>query len=372
MINKKLRVALVHDYIKEFGGAERVLRVLADMFPEAPIYTAFVKQGSSAAEEFQDREIIQWKHAWLIKHKNMHSPLRFLIPNIWESFDFSDYDLVISSASGYITKGIITSARTLHVCYCHTPPRFLYGYNTPSDWRRSGLVRMYGEMLIGRLRRYDYWAAQRPDILVVNSKEVKRRTTKFYRRDAQVIYPPVEVEKLHKLSAGLKKQNYYLIVARLVGTKGLELALEVQKKMGFDLKIVGESVGREWQGREDGNGVTWLGRVSDKELAKLYGEAKVFLALAQDEDFGMTVVEAMASETGVIAYNGGGYKETVVDGKTGVLFEDYSVKGLVEAFEKFGKMKIKQSDCYIQAKKFGREKFEEEILEVIDKGLRDM
>src|SRR5690606_15189150 len=104
-------------------GAERVLRVLADMFPKAPIYTAFVRPGGSAQKEFGDRKLIEWKHSWLIKYKNMHSPLRFLIPYLWESFDFSQYDLVISSASGYITKGIITGANTLHICYCHTPPR---------------------------------------------------------------------------------------------------------------------------------------------------------------------------------------------------------------------------------------------------------
>jgi len=396
-----LKVALVHDYLNDFGGAERVLRVLADMFPNAPIYTAFRRPDSSAAQAFSDRQIIEWRHAWLIRHKNLHSPFRFLIPWIWESFDFSDYDLVISSASGYVTKGLIISTNTKHLCYCHTPPRFLYGYPTARSWQKYAPVRWYGDYLIKRLRPYDYWAAQRPDYFIANSKEVQHRITKFYRRDSTVIYPPIDVADLRKnAQATSSSQNaerseqypapiessksetnsdripdqvldddisepYYLIVARLVGTKGLELALQAQQKLGFNLHIVGEAVGREWQNQTSGGGVTWLGRVSDTELAHQYAHAIAFLALAENEDFGMTLVEAQSLGTPVIAHNSGGYKETVIPDKTGILFNDYSVTGLTAAISDFTTKKFNPATIRKNADRFSRAQFESQLTDFI-------
>lgn len=356
-----LRVALVHDYLKEFGGAERVLKVLSEMYPSADIYTAFCDKHGSAYPYFKDQKIIESPFAWMIRKHNLHSVLRFLIPWIWDSFDLREYDVVITSASAYVTKGVITHPHQKHVCYVHTPPRFLYGYRTPTNLRKWWIVRAYQSLIAPFLRKYDYWCAQRPDVLVANSNEVKNRIKKFYRRDAQIIYPPVEVEKFHNLSKGIKKQGYVLVVSRLVGTKGVEMSLEAQRRLGFELKIVGEVIGKEWQDRKSSDGVEWLGRVSDEELGRYYAEAEFFLALAEDEDFGMTVVEALACGTPVVAYNGGGYRETVVDGKTGVLFDGYTVDGLVRGIERLKKLKISGKACYEQAKKFSRERFEEEM-----------
>lgn len=403
MSKTDLKVALVHDYLSEFGGAERVLRAFADMYPEAPIYTSFVRPGSSAAKAFADREVVEWKHAWMIRYKNLHSPLRFLVPLIWESFDFDGYDVVLSSASSYITKGILTQPGTRHVCYCHTPPRFLYGYPTARDMTKHWAVRLYASVVNPHLREYDYWAAQRVDTFVANSEEVKSRIEKFYRRNAEVIYPFVDFEKFKPIrDDSLKKQDYYFIAARLAGAKGLELALEAQKQLGFKLKIAGEKVVGDWQEQD---GVEWLGRVSDEDLVRLMSNARAFLALAEHEDFGMTVVEAMACGTPVVAYAGGGYLETVVglpknkktkkqksndfhleveekeldrnvselnhargDDKelTGVFFEEYSSESLVEVLEGFEPEDFDGMVCRKRAELFGLARFEKEIRGVVE------
>lgn len=334
-----MRVALVHDYLKEFGGAERVLLALAEIWPQATIYTAFYQLGSPAWQRFKHRKIIaSWAQKIPFFSSWLYSPLRFLAPKIWDSFDFSKYDLVISSSSWYITKGFN------EICYCHTPPRWLYGYQTSMNWQKYWPVKVYG-MIIGHfMRLYDFRQAQKVKYFIANSEEVKRRIWKFYRRESTVIYPPVDLPASAKASARqAKKLNYYLIVSRPVGGKGIELGLAAAKKYGFKLRVVGG------------------GTVSDEELVKLYSQAKAFLALSKDEDFGITPVEAMACGTPVIAFNGGGYKETVVDGKTGVLFNNYSVHGLWQAMKQLEKIKIKPQDCLAQAQKFSKERFKREI-----------
>ena len=327
---------MVHDYLSEFGGAERVLLALSEIWPEAPIYTAFCRRGSAAEARFKGKKIItSWVQKIPFFSSYLYSPLRFLAPKIWSSFDFSQYDLIISSSSWYITKGFN------EICYCHTPPRWLYGYATSMNWQKYWPVRVYG-MIIGHfMRLYDFRQAQKVKYFIANSEEVKQRIWKFYRREATVIYPPVELPDAAKASA--RPGDYYLIVSRPVGGKGIEMGLAAAKKYGFKLKVVGG------------------GSVSDAELVKLYSQAKAFLALSRDEDFGITPVEAMACGTPVIAFNGGGDKETVIHDKTGILFDDYSPAGLWQAIKKFETIKIKSSDCLAQAKKFSKERFKREI-----------
>lgn len=188
-----MKVALVHDYIKEFGGAERVLMTLHEMFPEAPIYTAFLTPGSTAAKAFAGADIRPSWADFLLRYKNLHSPLRFLIPAIWESFDFSPYDLIILSSSGYLTKPVRVPKSVKVLCYCHTPPRFLYGYATGTDWKKHWYMQIYQTVVGHFLRLYDWYGAQRVDQFIANSNEVAKRIKKFYRRDSIVIYPPVSL-----------------------------------------------------------------------------------------------------------------------------------------------------------------------------------
>jgi len=362
-----MKIALVHDYLKELGGAERVLRTLSDMYPEAPIYTAFQIKGSVAVKEFGDRKVRQSFLAPVLKIWRLHSPLRFLAPFIWRSMDLSKYDVVITSASWYISRGFRVGKNTKVICYCHTPPRYLYGYETSIDLQKYLPVRIYAVIVNHILRIYDAWSVRTVDKWVVNSKNVRERVRKFYRREAMVVYPPVEVEKIIKASEGIKKQDYFLIVSRLVGAKGLIEAARAAKELKFDLKIVGDAAGHSLiKNKLEKMGAKLLGRVSDKELYKLYAGAKGFISLAREEDFGMTVVEAQAGGVPVIAFNGGGFKESVISGVTGILIDDTDVVTLKKAMLKFNKLKWSKSKIQENAKRFDREKFEKKIKSVCD------
>lgn len=379
-----MKVALVHDQLGEFGGAERVLLAMSELWPEAPIYTAYYRNGP-AWERLKGRDIrVSWAQRIPGFATKLHSPLRFLAPAIWNTFDFSGYDVIIGSSSWYITKGFAKKgpsagsgrAKAIEICYCHTPPRWLYGYPTSVHWQKYPIVRLYATIVGFFMRQYDFTAAQRVSYFIANSKETARRIQKFYRRDSTVIYPPIELPTVPKI----KRSNYYLIASRLVGGKGLALAVEAAKQLKVPLKIVGVPAGY-WAEltqlrKEAGEHIEFLGYVSDDELAALYAGAKAFLALATDEDFGMTPVEAMSMGTPVIAYAGGGYTESVIDGKTGIFFHEPTVEGLMSAIKKFEQMSSKgrsasgrdwSKACMAQAQKFSKKRFQKALKEFVDK-----
>lgn len=364
-----MKIALVHDYLKEYGGAERVLSVLHEMYPDAPIYTAFRTPGSSADRVFKGAEVITSWADPLIRYKNLYSPLRFLAPLIWESFDFSGFDVVILSSSWFITKPVRIPKHVRVICYCHTPPRYLYGYRTAIDWQKYLPVKIYGSLLAHFLRLYDYLGAQRVDQFVANSQNVAARIEKFYRRPSVVIYPPVNIGKIRQQATDNRKGQYFLVASRISSEKGIPMAMEAANKLGAKLKVVGEFAGLRWEegeiNKHKSKNIEFLGRVSDEELYKLYAGAKAFLALEQDVDFGMTPVEAMAAGTPVVAYKSGGYLETVIEGRTGTFFDEYNVNALAEAMKRITKMKIKKEDCQRQAEKFDKENFVRKTREVV-------
>jgi glycosyltransferase involved in cell wall biosynthesis len=365
-----VKIALVHDYLREYGGAERVLKVLAEMYPESPIYTAFSVIGSTAEKEFGSRKIVESPLAPILKTWRLYSPLRFLIPLIWRNFDLSDCDLVITSCSWYITRGFKVSPKTKVIAYCHTPPRWLYGYETSVGLTKYLPVKIYAAIVGHFLRMYDFKSAQPIKYWIANSKNVEGRIKKFYRKESVVIYPPVDVEKIQEVSSqklvvGKNKEQYFLIASRLVGAKGLESAAKAFKNLKYKLKISGEAHGFsdvEKSLKElSGGNIELLGRVNDEDLYKLYSGAKGFIALARDEDFGMTVVEAMAAGTPVIAFNGGGFKESVVSGVTGILIEDTDEKTIAEAVKKLVKTKWDKTKIQNQARKFSKDRFIKEM-----------
>jgi glycosyltransferase involved in cell wall biosynthesis len=272
--------------------------------------------------------------------------------------------VVIGSASWYVTKGFANKGKAIEICYCHTPPRWLYGYKTAIEWQKFWPVRLYAAIIGHFMRMYDFAASQKVDYFIANSEEVAGRIRKFYRREATIIYPPAGFES-RIMKHESRKKDYYFIVSRIVGAKGLDLAVEAAGKMGFKLKIAGAPAGYYTEhtklAKAASKYVEFLGHVSDEELVSYYSNAKGFLALASDEDFGITPVEAMSCGTPVIAYHGGGYKETVIDGKTGVFFKKLSVDSLIEAIKRFEKTKIKAEDCKKQAEKFSKERFKKEI-----------
>lgn len=399
-----MKVALVHDYLNEFGGAERVLEALSEVWPKAPIYTAFYKDDSPAYSRFKNKKIVtSWAQNVPFFASKLHSPLRFLAPLVWNSFDFSEFDLVISSSSWYVTKGFKKGEKTVEICYCHTPPRYLYGYPTASSLQKYWPVRVYAAVVNHFMRVYDFEAAQRVDYFVANSKEVQFRIKKFYRRDSEVIYPPVDVSRFagsvrsffptsarlmnssksnQSESVNLRAvgspsmsatRSYFLVVSRLVGAKNVDIAIDVCKNLKLNLKIVG--AGRdEAKLKQVANGdlnIEFLGDVDDEKLVELYLGCRALIFPASQEDFGIVPVEAMAAGKPVIALSEGGVKETVIDGITGLLVENLAPGAFVIALNRFIEMEKKGewNSAYIKkhAKKFSKERFISEIKDFVKK-----
>lgn len=367
-----MKVALVHDYLREYGGAERVLEALHEIFPEAPVYTAYVNLDSMGenGKRFKGWDI---RPSWFQKFpfaNRLLSPFRIFAPMMFESFDMSDYNLVISSSSAaYLAKAVITKPETLHISYIHTPPRFLYGYVTSFNYKKNPITRILGEIANHILRIYDYEVSQRPDILVANSKNIQARIKKFYRRDSVVIYPPVDLSEIHLKKT---KEQYFLSLNRLVRGKGTEVIVEATGKLGISLKVAGAGPQMSSLKALAGKNVEFLGWVSDEERVKLLQAAKALIVASEDEDFGITSIEAQAAGTPVIAPASGGFLETVIDGETGLLYGGsgmVTVDNLVQALQKFDSSKFSPEDLRKNAQNFSKERFKKEILELVDKNL---
>jgi glycosyltransferase involved in cell wall biosynthesis len=359
-----MNIALVHDFLREYGGAERVVEAMHEIWPEAPLYTSFVdwKALGAHARRFKDWDVkTSWvQHNWLVK--KYHSPLRFLAPKIWNSFDLSGYDVVLSSSGWFMCRGVIVKKPAIHVCYIHHPPRNLYGYATGSDLQKYWPVRLYATIINFFLRQYDFETAQRVDYFVANSKETARRVKKFYRRDSTVIYPPVDI------SGGRLKQkgDYFLSVGRLTYAKRVDLAIQACNKLKLPLKVVGKGKEEAYLRTIAGPTVEFAGGVSDSDLDRLYAGARAFIFCALDEDFGMVPVEAMGHGVPVIALGEGGVLETVTDGRTGILFHKPTVESLIAAMKKFEKTRIDAKDCIAQAQKFSKERFKRELTAFVE------
>lgn len=370
--HSSLRIALAHDYLCEYGGAERVLEALHELFPTAPVYVAFADPQAMGAhwQRFADWDIRQ---SWLTKltgFKKLFSPYRVFAPQFFSQFDLSDYDLVISSSNAYFAKAVrVPNGK--HICYCHTPPRALYGYTTLSDWQRKPVIGFLGKLLNHYLRVVDYQVAQKVDVFIANSEETRRRIAKFYRRDAVVIHPPVDVpdEQPRRLGSTQHEVGYYLYVNRLALAKHPEMAVEVCAKRRLPLKVVGQGKMlpqlKQLAARYQAQTIEFLGGVDDKQLSELYAGARALLYPVEDEDFGMVPVEAMGHGVPVIAHASGGPLETVVDGQTGVLFEDLSTVGLLEALERFEKLHFSPKAIHGFAQQFNKQQFQRKLLELV-------
>jgi glycosyltransferase involved in cell wall biosynthesis len=362
----KIKVALVHDQLTEFGGAERVLIALKKIFPQADIYTSVFNL--SSLKPF-DKIIKDWSihTSWFDKIpivRNYYSPFRFLTPLIWESFDFSNYDLVISSSGSWMSKGIKVKKPTIHISYIHHPPRYLYGYETAIEWQKYLPIRIYAYFVNHFLRLWDFQSSQKPDYLIANSIETQKRISKFYRRDSIVIYPPVDIPKKIDFVA---PKNYYLTVSRLAKAKHIDVLIKAANKQNFAIKIVGKGRDEKYLKSIAGKTVEFLNNVSDEQLKDLYKNAKAFLFASVDEEFGIAPVEAMGYGLPVIAYNSGGIPEYLKDNVNGYLFNNLNENSLIEKIkilenlpeEKYQNLKIKARKT---AERFSFENFKNNIL----------
>jgi glycosyltransferase involved in cell wall biosynthesis len=366
-----MHVALVHDYIKEYGGAERVLEALHKLFPEAPIFTlVFLPDFLGPHKE----RFKNWKVKTSLAHNlpfvsKLISPLRLLAPFLFSQFDLSCFDVVIVSATGAYTPNFVRTKKNgkgaIHIVYCHTPPRYLYGYQTAREWRKNPLLFLFGAVANHFLRLADFASSRKVDYFIANSHEVAKRIQKFYRKEAVVIYPPVNSGLTSHETAGLPEKNYYLAGGRLARAKGMTLIIDAFAKLGKPLKVFGRGfAGFEKELRERAKGsanIEFLGEVDEERKFALMRNARAFVFASLDEDFGITPVEAASVGTPVIAYKSGGIQETVIDGKTGLFFEDYTVESLIGALERFEKMKINPKDCIRNAGRFSSARFEKEL-----------
>lgn len=364
-----MRIALVHDYIKEYGGAERVLEALHEMFPDAPVYTLIYspKFLGPHKERFEEWTIKTSFLQYLPFKEKFISLYRLIAPFVFQTFNFSDVDVILVSATGAYNPTILNKKQAKLLCYCHTPPRYLYGYATAREWKKNIVVRILAELVNHILRMVDFYASQHVDQYIANSKEVKARIEKFYRKDAVVVYPPIDMHLKFELPETKAKKNYYLAGGRLARPKHFDLLIQAANELNMPLKIFGKGFagyGDELKALA-GKTVEFVGEISDAEKVEYMREAKAFLFAGEDEDFGIVPVEAMREGTPVIAYFSGGVKETVIDGKTGVFFNDLTVESVKTAIKQFQTLKIKPEDCIKQAEKFSNERFKEGIQQVV-------
>ena len=372
-----MKVALVHDYIKEYGGAERVLEVLHEIWPKAPIYTSiFLPKFTGPNRSKVEKWDVKTSFLQYLPFKGkLLSPFRLIAPFLFKTFDLSNYDVVIVSATGTYTSPnfVKTKKGALHICYCHTPPRYLYGYPVANPWGEvlwRRVLRFFGQLPMHFLRMLDFKSAQIPDYIIANSQEVAARIEKFYRRKAKVIYPPVDIPAISHKPLAINHRKYYLAGGRLARHKGQDLAIKACTKMNLPLKVFGRgfaAYGEEQLRKFAGPNVEFLGEITDEEKWKLMAGAKALVFPSQHEDFGIMPVESMAVGTPVIALRSGGVVESVADGKTGVFFDEPTVESLTKAIKKFEKMNIKPEDCIKQARNFSKEKFKKEMLEFVTK-----
>jgi len=366
MKKKKPTIALVHDYLFEYGGAERVLEALHVMYPEAPVYVAFFDKASLGvhAHRFKDWDI---HTTWMQKIPGifkLFSPLRFLAPTAFGQLDLSKFDVVISSSNAYYAKAVRAPIGQ-HLCYCHTPPRSLYGYATTSTWKENKLLRLFGEVLNHYLRLVDFRMAQKVDVFIANSSETKKRIAKFYRREASIIYPPVQVPQKLSPKKTTSKEPYYLYVNRLAFAKHPEIAVQACKKMNVALKVVGAGPILEELKAMAGPKTEFLGAILDDQLRELYAGAEALLYPVEDEDFGIVPVEAMGFGVPVLAHNSGGPRETIIEEKTGLFFDELSVAGLVEVMHLAQTYTWDREEIHTHAVQFGQEKFRENIIALV-------
>lgn len=364
-----MKVALVHDFLNQVGGAEKVLQVFHSLFPKAPVFT-IVYDSEETRGEFNKLDIrtsfiqkiplgvkrYKWYLSWM--------------PAAIERFDLSKYDLVLSDSTAF-AKGVITKPETLHICYCHTPTRYLWSdtYSYTEELKQPKIIKSFLPFILNRIRQWDKLAADRVDKFIANSHFVSERIRKYYGRKSTVIHPPVEAREI-PFSNPQKIGNYYLIVSRLRPYKRVDLAVEAFNALQLPLKVVG--IGEEYPKLKEmaKKNIEFLGPVSDQEKYKLLARCRAFIH-PQEEDFGISAVETMAAGRPVIAYKSGGALETIKKGISGEFFEDQTPWSLVDIVREFRPEKYDPKAIRECALKFDTSIFKKKIKDFIEKAYNE-
>lgn len=346
-----MKVALVYDRVNKFGGAEQVLTNLHRLWPEAPLYTAVVNFDTAPwAKQFT---VIPSFLQRIPGAKNNHELYPWLTPMAFETFNFTGYDVVISVTSAE-AKAIITPPKTLHLCYCLTPTRYLWSHRR-AYLKEPGLG-FWLRPVQPYLQANDLVYSRRPDIYVAISKTVQRRIKKYYGRNSTVIYPPVNVKNFKPRTSNPALGDYFLIVSRLVAYKRIDLAIRAFNRLKLPLVIIGQGRDKLRLRRLAGPTIKFAGWVSDDELIAYYQHCRA-LVMPQEEDFGITGVEVQAAGRPVIALSRGGARETVVNRQTGILYPNNAVDSLSQAVKQFGVRHWESELMIAQAEKFDRKVF---------------
>lgn len=356
-----MKIALVHDYLVQYGGAERVLENFCEMFPDAPIFT-LVYDEKLTRGAFRKRKI---RTSFLQKipfASSHHRAFPLLMPIAIESLDLRGYDLVLSDSASY-AKGALTGADALHITYCHTPMRYAWDdcHRHMREFEYSRAARKLMPFGMSYLRLWDRISADRPDIYIANSEFVAGRIRKYYGRTAEVIHPPVDIDNFH-IADGCG--DYFLAVGRALPYKRFDILIEAFNHLGYKLKIIGKGPEIDNLRKSAKSNIEFLGYLSDEEASGYYARSKA-LIFPSEEDFGITPLEAMASGRPVIAYRGGGALETVVEGKTGVFFSAQSPQGIIEAVKDFHPEDFDRREIRKHAERFDRSIFQRKMLRMI-------
>ena len=369
-----MRIALVTDYIKEFGGAESVLEYLSDIFPDAPIYTTmyFPKFLGPHRQRLEKKWGTRIHTSFLQKipfASKLISPIRLISPIAFKSFDLSGYDIILTSATGAYFPNSLRKLSAKLFCYCHTPPRYLYGLPTARNYSKNSILRPIINTMNYFLRILDKNYSKNVDQYLANSQTTATRIKKFYNRPALVINPPVAIDKFEIKNLDLIKnyklkiKNYYVTGGRLARAKRYDIAIKACNQLGLKLKVFGRDFANnlaDLKSISDKN-IEFLGEITNDEKNKLLQSAKAFIFCSEHEDFGIAPVEAMAAGCPVVAYASGGVTETIIDGKTGILFDKLDVASCISAIQKLENANIKTADCISQAQKFSPEIFIKKI-----------
>jgi glycosyltransferase involved in cell wall biosynthesis len=359
-----MKIALVHDYLNQYGGAEKVLEAFCEIFPDAPVYT-LIYDPELVDSMFPGKRIrasFLQKFPFIKKHHRFFSPL---MPLATEKLDLSAFDIVLSDSAAF-SKGVITKPNTLHICYCHTPTRYAWddSHRYIREFSIPKLARFLVPIFMNYLRLWDREAAYRVDKFISNSNFVSKRIKKYYKQDAVVIYPPINTKFFTPTENPGK--GYYLMVGRLLPYKRFDIAIEAFNRLELPLKIIGKGPEMAKLKKAANWSIEFLGELTGDELKTHYQNCKA-LVFPQEEDFGIVALEAMACGRPVIAYRGGGALESVLEGKTGVFFDEQNTKSLIEAIKDFDVEKFDSKIIRNHALKFDKEVFKKKIREFVEK-----
>ncbi len=366
------RVAVIHDWLPLVGGAERVLEQILELYPNADIYTLFDSVSRDDAPFLKNRNIITSGLQKLPRIEKYYRNLLPLLPYTIEQFDLRHYELIISSSSA-VAKGVISSPDQLHVCYCHSPMRYawdLQAHYLKHTGLSSGLRSTFIRYVLHKMRIWDVVSSNRVDAFIANSSYIAERINKTYRRESTVINPPVNIARFQIQT---KKEDFYLAASRQVPYKRIDLIVEAFKQCpDKQLIVIGDGPEHKKIKALAGANVQILGFQSDAVLVDYMRRAKAFLFAAQ-EDFGILPVEAQACGTPVIAYSRGGARETVIDKRTGLLFDEQTVPSLLDAIERFERLKdqFNANEIRQHATSFSEEHFKQNFKVFIDQKMRE-